>query len=293
MTRPRHGRRGPRCRRRLAAAGHWREGDRPSWSSSTRVRRDGWPGSWLTCRWSCWAARSDRVMQRRAAAPARHPGPARKHGGELALADRRPGGPQVTTSTLTSRYGMAVAAAWDRVHPGSPPRRLAGSPRPAAGHRGNLDPAAGGSPARRPRPQAVWLWFSPHRHARARWTGAGRRTCAFRPGAHLRLFKQVLGWTVPKIRDRPPRTGGPGWSSPATPSSGSPARWLMTAPPWERPRAGCSGRVRRGSGTSARQQAARPVRRNPAKPDAGGRQDQRTPPSTSTSRENPQTGANL
>lgn len=41
----------------------------------------------------------------------------RKHGGELALADpvTWPDA-QVTTSTRTSRYGLAVAAAWDRVH---------------------------------------------------------------------------------------------------------------------------------------------------------------------------------
>jgi len=62
--------------------------------------------------------RSDRVML--LPAPPRPPGPGRprKHGGELALAD--PGtwpAPQVTTSTITSRYGTAVAAAWQRVHP--------------------------------------------------------------------------------------------------------------------------------------------------------------------------------
>ena len=54
----------------------------------------------------------------RAAAPARHMGRPRKHGGELALADPATWpAPQVTTSTVTSRYGTAVTAAWDRVHP--------------------------------------------------------------------------------------------------------------------------------------------------------------------------------
>src|SRR5580704_16086410 len=63
--------------------------------------------------------RSDRVML--LPAPPRPPGARgrpRKHGGELALAG--PGtwpAPQVTTSTVTSRYGTAEAAAWDRVHP--------------------------------------------------------------------------------------------------------------------------------------------------------------------------------
>src|SRR5262249_27390066 len=40
------------------------------------------------------------------------------HGGELALSDPATWpAPQVTTRTMTSRYGMAVATAWDRVHP--------------------------------------------------------------------------------------------------------------------------------------------------------------------------------
>ena len=55
----------------------------------------------------------------RAAAPARHrrAGPA-STARELALADPATWpDPQVTTSTVTSRYGTAVAAAWDRVHP--------------------------------------------------------------------------------------------------------------------------------------------------------------------------------
>src|SRR5438105_405037 len=63
--------------------------------------------------------RSDRVMW--LPAPPRRPGThgrPRKHGRELALSG--PAGcpdPQVTTSTVTTRYGTARAAAWDRVHP--------------------------------------------------------------------------------------------------------------------------------------------------------------------------------
>src|SRR5512140_3228675 len=63
--------------------------------------------------------RSDRVMQ--LPAPPRQPhtmGRPRKHGGELALADPATWpAPQVATSTMTSRYGLAMTAAWDRVHP--------------------------------------------------------------------------------------------------------------------------------------------------------------------------------
>jgi len=63
--------------------------------------------------------RSDRVML--LPAPPRRPGTngrPRKHGRELALSDPAAcPDPQVTTSTATTRYGTAVAAAWDRVHP--------------------------------------------------------------------------------------------------------------------------------------------------------------------------------
>jgi len=60
--------------------------------------------------------RSDRVIQ--LPAPPRPLGRPRKHGGEVALADPATWpDPQITISTVTSRYGMAVAQAWDRVHP--------------------------------------------------------------------------------------------------------------------------------------------------------------------------------
>jgi len=63
--------------------------------------------------------RSDRVL--RLPAPPRQPGTLgrpRKHGRELALADPATWpAPQITTTTATSRYGRAVAQAWDRVHP--------------------------------------------------------------------------------------------------------------------------------------------------------------------------------
>src|SRR5438477_5854181 len=106
---------------RLIAAGHWRDGDAP-----VLVIFDA--GYDLT-RLACLLAdlpvevlgrlRSDRVMQ--LPAPPRQPGTTgrpRKHGGELALSDPATWPvPQAATSTVTSRYGMAAAAAWDRVHP--------------------------------------------------------------------------------------------------------------------------------------------------------------------------------
>src|SRR5215471_4431161 len=148
--------------------------------------------------------RSDRVM--RLPAPPRRPGTngrPRKHGGELALADPASWpAPQVTTSTVTSRYGTAVATAWDRVHP-----RLT---RRAAwlDHDGDL-PVIEGTlirlqvdhlPGDRA-PKPLWLWCSATGVLPAEvdrlWQGFLRR---FDLEHTFRLFKQVLGWTAPKIR---------------------------------------------------------------------------------------------
>ena len=149
--------------------------------------------------------RSDRVMQ--LPAPPRQPGTLgrpRKHGGELALADPATWpAPQVTTSTLTSRYGTAVAAAWDRVH-----ARL--THRAAwLDHDGPL-PVIEGTlirlqvdhlPGDRD-PKPVWLWWSATGALPADvdrcWQAFLRR---FDLEHTFRLFKQVLGWTAPKIRD--------------------------------------------------------------------------------------------
>jgi hypothetical protein len=106
---------------RLIAAGHWRAGD----PAILVIFDAGYDVPRLACQLSDLPVelpgrlRSDRVMQ--LPAPPRQPdamGRPRKHGGELALADPAAWPvPQVTTSTATSRYGVAVAAAWDRVHP--------------------------------------------------------------------------------------------------------------------------------------------------------------------------------
>src|SRR6266480_3415148 len=106
---------------RLAGAGHWREGD-PAILVVFDAGYDVTRLSFLLADLPVellGRLRSDRVMQ--LPAPPRQPGTMgrpRKHGGELALADPATWpAPQVTTSTVTSRYGIAVAAAWDRVHP--------------------------------------------------------------------------------------------------------------------------------------------------------------------------------
>jgi DDE superfamily endonuclease len=149
--------------------------------------------------------RSDRVMW--LPAPARQPGAMgrpRKHGRELALADPAAcPDPQVTTRTVTSRYGTAVAASWDRVHPRLTHRAA------WLDHDGPL-PVIEGTlirlqvdhlPGDRD-PKPMWLWWSqasglPDDVDRL-WQAFLRR---FDLEHTFRLFKQVLGWTVPKIRD--------------------------------------------------------------------------------------------
>ena len=201
---------------RLAAAGHWREGD-PAilvvFDAGYDVTRLAWLLADLPVE-LLGRLRSDRVMQ--LPVPPRQPGTQgrpRKHGGELALADPATWpDPPVTTSTATSRYGMAVAAAWDRVHPRLTHRGA------WLDHHGPL-PVIEGTlirltvdrlPGDRD-PKPVWLWFSR--------TGAG-------PGEVDRCwqaFLRRLTWSTrfaclsrssggpsPRSATPPPRTGGPG-----------------------------------------------------------------------------------
>src|SRR5437667_176909 len=149
--------------------------------------------------------RSDRVMW--LPAPPRRPGTngrPRKHGRELALSHPEAcPDPLITTSTVTSRYGIAVAAAWDRVHPRLTHRAA------WLDHDGPL-PVIEGTlirlrvdylPGDRD-PKPVWLWWSRTGAAPADvdrcWQSFLRR---FDLEHTFRFFKQVLGWTAPKIRD--------------------------------------------------------------------------------------------
>jgi hypothetical protein len=192
---------------RLIDAGQWNEGDPAIWvifDAGYDLTRLAWLLADLPAQ-VLGRLRSDRVMQ--LSAPARQPhtkGRPRKHGGELALADPATWpDPHVATSTLTSRYGTAATAAWDRVH-----ARLT--------HRGAWLDHGGSLPVidgtlirlqvdhlsgdREPKP--VWLWWSgtgalPADVDRC-WQSFLRR---FDLEHTFRLFKQVLGWTAPKIRD--------------------------------------------------------------------------------------------
>jgi hypothetical protein len=192
---------------RLVEAGHWRDGDLQIlvvFDAGYDVTRLAYLLADLPVE-LLGRLRSDRVMQ--LPAPPRQPGTTgrpRKHGGELALADPATWpAPQATTSTVTSRYGMAVAAAWNRVHPRLTHRAA------WLDHDGPL-PVIEGTlirlqvdhlPGDRA-PKPMWLWWSqasalPGDVARL-WQAFLRR---FDLEHTFRLFKQVLGWTAPKIRD--------------------------------------------------------------------------------------------
>jgi hypothetical protein len=192
---------------RLIAAGHWREGD-PAilvvFDAGYDVTRLAWLLAYLPAELP-GRLRSDRVMW--LPAPPRAPGTngrPRKHGRELALCSPAAcPDPQVTTSTVTTRYGTAAAAAWDRVHPRLTHRAA------WLDHDGPL-PVIEGTlirlqvdylPGDRD-PKPVWLWWS-----RTSATAADVDRCwqsflrRFDLEHTFRLFKQVLGWTAPKIRD--------------------------------------------------------------------------------------------
>jgi hypothetical protein len=192
---------------RLAAAGHWREGDLPVlvvFDAGYDVTRLAWLLADLPVE-LLGRLRSDRVMW--LPAPPRQPvtnGRPRKHGRELPLSGPQScPDPQLTTSTVTSRYGTARTAAWDRVHPRLTHRAA------WLDHDGPL-PVIEGTlirlqvdhlPGDRD-PKPAWLWWSRTGAGAADvdrcWQSFLRR---FDLEHTFRFFKQVLGWTAPKIRD--------------------------------------------------------------------------------------------
>ncbi len=109
----------------------------------------------------------------------------------------------MTTVTETARYGTAAASAWGRLHP-----RL--TSRAAWEHHDGELPVIEGTlirlqvdhlPGDR-HPKPAWLWSSAASLTPAGvdllWQAFLRR---FDLEHTFRLFKQVLGWTAPKIRD--------------------------------------------------------------------------------------------
>lgn len=232
--------------------------------------------------------RSDRVLRgprtlRTAAGTGRPP----RHGPEFALsAPHTWWAPAHTTTTDTHRYGHAVATSWDGLYP-----RL-GHRGAWAQHPGELPIIAGtliqlqvqrlpGDHA----PKPVWLWSSITGASAAdvdRWWQSFLRR--FDLEHTFRLFKQTLGWTVPKIR---------------TPAAADRWTWLILAAytqlrlarplavdlrrPWERPAEPTRltpARVRRGfrhlrPNTSHPAAAPKPSRPGPGRP-PGSRNRHRT-----------------
>jgi hypothetical protein len=190
---------------RLSAAGHWQAGDPDMlivFDAGYDVTRLAWQLADLPVELA-GRLRSDRVLY--FPAPPGNGGRGRpvRYGTEFALADPASWPcPQVATSTVTSRYGMATASGWDRLHPRLTHRGA------WIGHDGTL-PVIDGTlirlqvdrlPGDRD-PKPVWLWFS-RTGATAQdvdrcWQAFLRR---FDIEHTFRLFKQVLGWTAPKIR---------------------------------------------------------------------------------------------
>ena len=193
---------------RLIEAGHWRDGD-PDILVIFDAGYDPMRLAWLLADLPVQVLgrlRSDRVLHfpappgRRDGKPGRPP----RHGKEFKLADEKTWpAPHVTTVTATTRYGTATASSWDRLHP-----RLA-SRSAWLDHDGPL-PVIDGTlirlrvdhlPGDRD-PKPIWLWSSatgavPDEVDRL-WQAFLRR---FDLEHTFRLFKQVLGWTAPKLRD--------------------------------------------------------------------------------------------
>ncbi|MGW5346475.1 NF041680 family putative transposase [Streptomyces sp. NPDC004050] len=148
--------------------------------------------------------RSDRVLRR--PAPARQPhtkGRPPRHGGEFVFGQPDTWGPPDThTVTDTRLYGTALTRSWDRLHPKLTHRSswaAADATLPIVEGtviRLDIDHLPSGAT-----PKPVWLWWSGTDADAADvdrlWQAYLRR---FDIEHTLRLFKQTLGWTSPKIR---------------------------------------------------------------------------------------------
>jgi hypothetical protein len=175
--------------------------------------------------------RSDRVLYFLAPPGTGGRGRPARHGPEFALADPATWpGAQITTSTATSRYGTAVAAAWDRLHPRLTHRGA------WLGHDGKL-PIIEGTlirlqvdhlPGDRD-PKPVWLWSSRTRSAPGRDHGptAGRVL----PGVAARTCSSRRPAGGPGLSARPgTRAAGPATTGTRRPATTQPGRRVQVHP---------------------------------------------------------------
>jgi DDE superfamily endonuclease len=240
---------------RLTAAGHWRAGDPDMlivFDAGYDVTRLAWLLADLPVE-VLGRLRSDRVLYFPAPPGTGGRGRPVRHGAEFALADPATWpGPRITTSTLTTRYGTATACAWDRLHPRLTHRAA------WLDYDGEL-PIIDGTlirlavehlPGDRD-PQPVWLWSSRTQITAGEmdrlWQSFLRR---FDLEHTFRLFKQVLGWTAPRIR-RPAAADRWTWLIIAAYTQLRLARTLAEdlRLPWQRPATNgrlTPARVRRG-----------------------------------------------
>jgi DDE superfamily endonuclease len=267
--------------KRLVAAGHWRAGDEDILivlDAGYDTARLAWLLADLPVE-VLGRLRSDRVL--RLPAPPRAPGVIgrpRKHGGELRLADPATWpNADVSTTTVTSRYGTARATAWDRLHPRLVHRAA------WLDHDGDL-PVLEGTlirlqvehlPGQRDA-KPLWLWSSATgatpAHVDRLWQAFLRR---FDLEHTFRLFKQTLGWTAPRLRD-PAAADRWTWLLIAAHTQLRLARHLTTdlRRPWERPATSgrlTPARVRRGFRNLRRKtaqpaSAPKPTRPGPGRP---------------------------
>ena len=202
---------------RLIEAGQWRDGDPDIlviFDAGYEPARLAWLLGDLPVR-VLGRLGTNRVL--RQPPPPREPGqmgrPVR-HGPEFKLADQATHhAPEVTTTTVTARYGTATARSWHRLHPKLYARCA------WAGHDGQL-PVIEGTlieltvdhlPHDR-HPKPVWLWTSRRQRGRRRGgQAAGRRSCAASTSS-TRSGSSSRSWAgpPPDSATRPPPTGGPG-----------------------------------------------------------------------------------
>jgi hypothetical protein len=170
---------------RLAAAGHWRDGDPDIlivFDAGYEPARLAWLLNDLPVQ-LLGRLRSDRVLHQ--PPPPRRPGRGRppRHGAEFKLPE--PGTwppPAVATVTETTRYGTAAASAWDRLHPRLTHRAA------WEDHDDGKLPVIEGTlirlqvdhlPGDR-HPKPVWLWSSRTGVPPVTSTACGNRSCAAR-----------------------------------------------------------------------------------------------------------------